>query len=52
VKVFPSTESGHVEVVASSREGRLAQHPVGFVAGNFSMLARSSIVSLMGSPTT
>jgi K(+)-stimulated pyrophosphate-energized sodium pump len=51
VKVFTSTESGHVkEVVASSREGGASLNILsGFVAGNFSAYWLGlSIVSLMG----
>jgi K(+)-stimulated pyrophosphate-energized sodium pump len=51
VKVFTSTESGHVrEVVISSREGGASLNILsGFVAGNFSAYWLGlSIVSLMG----
>jgi K(+)-stimulated pyrophosphate-energized sodium pump len=51
VKVFTSTESGHVkEVVAASREGGASLNILaGFVAGNFSAYWLGlSIVSLMG----
>jgi K(+)-stimulated pyrophosphate-energized sodium pump len=51
VKVFTSTESGHVrEVVASSREGGASLNILsGFVAGNFSAYWLGlSIVGLMG----
>jgi K(+)-stimulated pyrophosphate-energized sodium pump len=51
VKVFTSTESGHVrEVVASSREGGASLNILsGFVAGNFSAYwIGLSIVALMG----
>ena len=51
VKVFTSTESGHVkEVVTSSREGGASLNILsGFVAGNFSAYWLGlSIVSLMG----
>ena len=51
VKVFTSTESGHVrEVVSSSREGGASLNILsGFVAGNFSAYWLGlSIVSLMG----
>jgi len=51
VKVFTSTESGHVkEVVTSSREGGSSLNILsGFVAGNFSAYWLGlSIVSLMG----
>ena len=52
VKVFTSTESGHVkEVVISSREGGASLNILsGFVAGNFSAYWLGlSIVALMGS---
>ena len=55
VKVFTSTESGHVrEVVASSREGGASLNILsGFVAGNFSAYWLGlSIVALMASRTT
>ena len=51
VKVFTSTESGHVkEVVTSSREGGASLNILsGFVAGNFSAYWLGlSIVALMG----
>src|SRR4029077_7429015 len=53
VKVFTSTESGHVkEVVTSSREGGASLNILsGLVAGNFSSYWLGlSIVALMGSP--